>query len=346
MKTILRTFVAVALIALITVILVRGLDATRRIAKFGSIDAYCVQLNAYGTPVYDCSWARNVYHCSWRMLDDNFLHRDRLADWSAWEHRFDNKITNEAEAVAAIIEMTGSLQEGYTAYLPPEHFPPAPAQDAPKPVFAVSRMLPNKIGYLQIYGFGDTVADDVQMALGQLSEAEAFVVDLRNNGGGSLPQAFQVFSMMVDEGTFATLHGYQNGEKYVDAHIVRADGLENVINGVSYRSARRANLTGKKPMVVLVNGGTASASEMLLGGLVDNKRAESYGTKTFGKGIAQITMALQNCGALRITYTKNHFPSDRCIDLLGFVPENEVQPVANGEDNQLAAALASIQKRL
>src|SRR5207248_5073839 len=116
-------------------------------------------------------------------------------------------------------------------------------------------------------------------------------------------------------------------------------------NGNVTRGSRTANLSGNKPVVMLVNGNTASASEMLTGALLDNGRADVVGTKTFGKGIAQLTWFLDQGTSVQITFARYYLPNGQCIQGIGITPPHLVQP-SKTSDSQLDAAVTLAQSKL
>lgn len=290
--------------------------------------------------------AENLYRAAWQVIEDNYCHRDQLKDWSNWKHKFDGKLNNEAEAIAAINQMLGSLNEAYTYYKSPtvvKH----DADKRAKTKVASSKMLPSNIGYIKIDTFSsENTTAETEAALKTLDKADAYVLDLRGNLGGLIHQAFEVFSLFVDDGTFTVLKGHYGGNTYEEVLTVKANSLEKIVNKNSTHTyTRRSNLTGKKPVIVLVDANSASASEMLSGALVDNGRATLVGTKTRGKGIAQITPGLPNGGAVHVTYAHYYLPKGTSIHKAGLTPKQVVSQTTNG-DAQLEAAVKTIEKEL
>jgi len=138
--------------------------------------------------------------------------------------------------------------------------------------------------------------------LGGIENVEGFVLDLRNNPGGLLNQAIKVSDAFLNAGEIVSTRGRdpQDGERY------------NAVEG---------DLTSGKPMVVLINGGSASASEIVAGALQDHHRAIVVGTKSFGKGSVQTVMPLRSDGAMRLTTARYYTPSGRSIQALGVSPD-------------------------
>ena len=145
------------------------------------------------------------------------------------------------------------------------------------------------------------------------------VLDLRNNPGGLLTQAIRVADAFLDKGEVVSTRGRdpQEGERY---------------------NATPGDLAEGKPLVVLINGGSASASEIVAGALQDHRRAIVVGTKSFGKGSVQTVMPLRGNGAMRLTTARYYTPSGRSIQALGISPDIVVQqpPRRDAEDEEAA----------
>ncbi|APX22492.1 MAG: S41 family peptidase [Rhodobacteraceae bacterium] len=142
------------------------------------------------------------------------------------------------------------------------------------------------------------------------------VLDLRNNPGGLLTQAIKVSDAFLDKGEIVSTRGRdpQDGDRY---------------------NATEGDLTDGKPMVVLINGGSASASEIVAGALQDHRRAVVVGTKSFGKGSVQTVMPVRGDGAMRLTTARYYTPSGRSIQALGVSPDIVVeQPSPRAEDDE------------
>lgn len=155
-------------------------------------------------------------------------------------------------------------------------------------------------------------------AAGGLENVNGIVLDLRNNPGGLLTQAIRVSDAFLEKGEIVSTRGRnpEDGERY---------------------NATPGDLAEGKPLVVLINGGSASASEIVAGALQDHRRAIVVGTKSFGKGSVQTVMPLRGDGAMRLTTARYYTPSGRSIQALGVSPDIVVeQPrrVANEEDEE------------
>ena len=149
------------------------------------------------------------------------------------------------------------------------------------------------------------LAEQVE-ALGGIENVNGFVLDLRNNPGGLLTQAIEVSDAFLDAGEIVSTRGRepQDGDRY---------------------NATEGDLAQDKPIVVLINGGSASASEIVAGALQDHRRAIVIGTKSFGKGSVQTVMPLRGDGAMRLTTARYYTPSGRSIQALGVSPDIVVE---------------------
>lgn len=170
-----------------------------------------------------------------------------------------------------------------------------------------ARMLEKGYGYLRLTQFQERTDDDLQKALSNLESdngapLQGLVLDLRNNPGGLLSQAVKVADEFIDSGL-----------------VVYTDGrLENQRQKYF---AHKAGSHTDFPMVVLVNGGSASASEIVAGALQDHKRALVLGTQTFGKGSVQTILPLDDNAAIRLTTARYYTPNGRSIQATGITPD-------------------------
>ncbi len=169
-----------------------------------------------------------------------------------------------------------------------------------------SKPLEKGYGYLRVTQFQERTDDDLERAIKQLDKEngglQGVVLDLRNNPGGLLTQAVKVADMFLDSGL-----------------IVYTDG--RLENQKQKYFAHKPGTYSDFPMVVLVNGGSASASEIVAGALQDHKRALVLGTTTFGKGSVQTILPLDENSALRLTTARYYTPNGRSIQATGIVPD-------------------------
>jgi carboxyl-terminal processing protease len=168
------------------------------------------------------------------------------------------------------------------------------------------------IGYIRISSFNEQTTDELKKAIGDLSRQipseslAGYVIDLRNNPGGLLDQAVSVSSAFMARGEVVSTRGRRPEE-------------------TQRLAARGGDLTKGKPLVVLINGGSASASEIVAGALHDHKRATLIGTRSFGKGSVQTIIPLgTGNGALALTTARYFTPSGRSIQAKGISPDIEV----------------------
>lgn len=186
-----------------------------------------------------------------------------------------------------------------------------------------SRMLEPGFGYIRIAQFQERTGQDFTAALQRLRREgplRGLVIDLRNNPGGLLDQAVEVADHFIGEGL-------------KEGIIVYTKGRERS-SQASY-SARVGEKEPHYPIVVLINGGSASASEILAGALQDHGRAVIMGTPSFGKGSVQSVIPLRNGGALKLTTARYYTPNGRSIQAKGIVPDVVVARLdVNGADNK------------
>ncbi|WGV14786.1 S41 family peptidase [Fuscovulum ytuae] len=160
--------------------------------------------------------------------------------------------------------------------------------------------------------------------LGGLDNVDGFVIDLRNNPGGLLTEAISVSDAFLEKGEIVSTRGRDpaDGERF---------------------NATPGDLAAAKPIVVLINGGSASASEIVAGALQDHRRAIVVGTKSFGKGSVQSVVPLRGDGAMRLTTARYYTPSGRSIQALGVMPDIVVNqpvrpPATEGEEEEQSIA--------
>ena len=180
-------------------------------------------------------------------------------------------------------------------------------------------------GYVRVNQFSDNTARELSDAVDELQEAsggmlDGMVLDLRNNPGGVLDSAVDVSDLFLDAGV-----------------IVKADGRS--LQSRFTRSAHRGDILDGADMVVLVNGGSASASEIVAGALQDHNRATVVGTPTFGKGLVQTVMPLSKGRAIKLTTSRYFTPSGDSIHDVGIQPDVLVDETPGYPDLSLAGTL-------
>jgi carboxyl-terminal processing protease len=170
-----------------------------------------------------------------------------------------------------------------------------------------TRTINENILYIRVTSFDKKVANDVKAALKKYApKSQGIILDLRNNPGGLLEQAVELTNLFVDEGVIVSQKGRNKSDDTV------------------YRATKTATMTNL-PLVVLVNEGSASASEIVSGAIQDLKRGVIVGTKTFGKGSVQVVMPISDTEGIKLTIARYYLPSGRTIQAVGVVPDVEVE---------------------
>jgi carboxyl-terminal processing protease len=167
------------------------------------------------------------------------------------------------------------------------------------------------IGYIRISSFNDQTQDNLEKAIAKLKEdlgdnLKGYVLDLRNNPGGLLNQAISVSDSFLERGVIVSTRGRSGSE-------------------TDRSTATSGDLSDGKKIVVLINGGSASASEIVAGALQDHKRATIIGTRSFGKGSVQTIIPLGSEGAIRLTTARYYTPSNNSIQAKGIVPDIKIE---------------------
>jgi len=175
----------------------------------------------------------------------------------------------------------------------------------------VSYEIEGDIGYLRVKTFNEQTYDELRDAIENVKtelgdDLSGYILDLRNNPGGLLDQAVSVSDAFLDRGAIVLTRGRKPSES-------------------QRSSAKEGDLTDGKPIVVLINGGSASASEIVAGALQDHKRARIVGSRSFGKGSVQTIIPLGTNGAIRLTTARYYTPSGRSIQAKGISPDYVVK---------------------
>ncbi len=171
----------------------------------------------------------------------------------------------------------------------------------------VSYRREGNLAYIKLSGFNQRTTDTLKQKIRQIQdemgdELEGFILDLRSNPGGLLDQAVEVSDLFITDGRIVSTHG-----RHPDSH--------------QYFSAGRNDLAKSAPMVVLVDGGSASASEIVAAALQDSGRAVVVGSSSFGKGTVQTVLRLPNQGELTLTWARFHAPSGYALHRRGVLPD-------------------------
>ncbi|TMB17110.1 MAG: S41 family peptidase, partial [Deltaproteobacteria bacterium] len=224
--------------------------------------------------------------------------------------KIDGEFTKDMTLVDAVKKMRGAKDTKVTLTLKRETqaelFDVTLTREIIKIRSVKSKMLESGYGYVRVTQFQERTDDDLERALKALDKEagglQGLVLDLRNDPGGLLTQAVKVSDLFLDSGL-----------------IVYTDGrLENQRQKYF---AHKPGTWSEFPMVVLVNSGSASASEIVAGALQDHKRALVLGTTTFGKGSVQTILPLDDNSALRLTTARYYTPNGRSIQATGIVPD-------------------------
>ncbi|MCI7766353.1 S41 family peptidase [Helicobacter sp.] len=182
--------------------------------------------------------------------------------------------------------------------------------------------------YVRVTSFDKNVSQRVEDELRKFKKVDGIVLDLRNNPGGLLNQAVELSDLFLENGVIVSQKG-----RIEDEDIV-------------YKANKRTPYA-KVPLVVLINNGSASASEIVAGAIQDNKRGVLVGETTFGKGSVQVILPTEEKEALRLTIARYYLPSGRTIQAVGVTPDVEVGPGAVPVDNdRISIKEANLQKHL
>ena len=192
-----------------------------------------------------------------------------------------------------------------------------------------SELIDNNIGYIRLSSFNNNSSQQIKKKIENLNKnknLKGYILDLRNNPGGLLSQAIRISDFFLENGEIVSTKSRQVSEN-------------------RKWFAKKGDITGGKTLIVLINYGSASASEIVAGALKDHKRAIILGENSYGKGSVQSIIPLKNKGAIRLTIAKYYLPSGKSISKVGVTPDIEIMEGSedfkfNSEtDNQLKFAL-------
>jgi carboxyl-terminal processing protease len=192
-----------------------------------------------------------------------------------------------------------------------------------------SELIDDNIGYIRLTSFNENSSEQIKKKINDLKKnknLKGYILDLRNNPGGLLSQAIRISDYFLE-----------NGE------IVSTKSRKVSENRKWF--AKKGDLLDGKTLIVLINYGSASASEIVAGALKDHKRAILIGENSYGKGSVQSIIPLKNKGAIRLTIAKYYLPSGKSISEVGVTPDIEILEsseefkINTGTDNQLNYAL-------
>ena len=192
-----------------------------------------------------------------------------------------------------------------------------------------SELIDESVGYIRLTSFNENSSDQLKKKINELNKNKnlnGFIFDLRNNPGGLLSQAIKITDFFLDDGEIVSTKGRKKSEN-------------------RKWFAKKGDLTNGKPLIILTNYGSASASEIVAGALKDHKRGIVVGENTYGKGSVQSIMPLKNKGAIRLTISKYYLPSGKSISNIGVVPDILIEEnkdkfsINSDSDNQLNFAI-------
>ena len=192
-----------------------------------------------------------------------------------------------------------------------------------------SEILNNEVGYIRLNAFNENSSDQIKNKLKEINKnksVKSYILDLRNNPGGLLSQAIKISDFFLDEGEIVSTKSRNKSE-----------------NRKFF--AKKGDIIDGKTLIVLINYGSASASEIVAGALKDHKRAIVLGEQSYGKGSVQSIIPLKNKGAIRLTISKYYLPSGKSISEVGIIPDIEIVEkdedfkINTESDNQLEFAL-------
>jgi carboxyl-terminal processing protease len=178
----------------------------------------------------------------------------------------------------------------------------------------VAKEVKNKVGYLRLRAFNENSSSQLKKEIKKIEKNKklvGYILDLRNNPGGLLSQAIKISDFFLGDGEIVSTKGRKKGE-----------------NRKFF--AKKGDVIKNKPLIILINNGSASASEIVAGALKDHKRAILLGETSYGKGSVQSIIPLKNRGAIRLTVSKYYLPSGESISGKGVVPDIRVEEI--GED--------------
>ena len=172
-----------------------------------------------------------------------------------------------------------------------------------------AKVIDNNIGYFRLTSFNENSGQQLKSKIDEFkseNEINKYILDLRNNPGGLLSQAVKISDFFLDDGEIVSTRGRNKREN-------------------RKWFAKKGDQINGKPLIVLINYGSASASEIVAGALKDHKRAILIGKNSYGKGSVQSIIPLKNKGAIRLTISKYYLPSGKSISEVGIVPDFEVE---------------------
>ena len=302
----------------------------------------------------------DFYRTVWTLARQCFFDQTVAAKLDAWEHSCDEEIERTGDAVPSIKRMLAELEDDYTCL--EETTADAEEDKPPASQFVESRMLPDSVGYLRIKSFGRSsphIFIEVEQAFRTIVDADSFIIDLRGNRGGKLLNSCRIAALFIDQGAMQVFQRRTDDQGFLEACLqLNADGFKEIASfedGTTDIETwdRFPNLSGNKPVVVLIDRFTASTSELFVATLRDNHRIIIVGTPSYGKGIGQSEHELANGYTFEITDSRFLPPSLQFFGNAHQGVQNSIEPDIlveadenSEEDVQLVAAVrACIEQR-
>lgn len=261
-----------------------------------------------------CVYASNyqyVYQQAWKTVESSYYDKTtNNQNWEKWQNRYEDKINNEDDLKVAIDSMLMSLDDIYTYYLTKDQTQQEKqfvADDNSviytEPLYFKTK-IPKNIKYFGIKTFSNkNLAQDVKNFIQDAEknpELKGYIIDIRDNYGGMVINAAKIASYFMSEKIM--FYGETNNQK-----------VKNTTD--------KDSLLTTKPLVILINDSSASASEIFAGALQDNSRATVVGTNSFGKGVIQRVVDLSDESALHVTVIKYFTPNMNEINKVGITPD-------------------------
>lgn len=278
------------------------------------------------------------YERVWELAAQNFLYEERLRNFDNWREKYKGKMHSTSDYDNACTAMLDSLTDEYT-FFRDLHSTVERKTEATAHNVVATKTFKNSIGYIKIRTFSARACvEETRAALRQLASQRALILDLRDNWGGSIDDAFSVFQMLVDTGSFVKMVGREDSVGYTETLFVEPQQAVKARDGNLVVLSRETCIAAHTPILVLVNGESKSAAEMLAGALKDNGRAALIGEKTFGKGVVQQVWEFDNGTSVKITSARFFRPSGLPIQGVGLAPDVRVN-VSRASDTQLQRAI-------
>lgn len=255
------------------------------------------------------SRGRELYHEIWRTIATQFYDLRKLSTWALWEHRYDERITDDRSALEYAQIMVSSLGDRYTRILPLSE-QSASEIGVEEEGHVVARRLRCNIGYIAIKNFDvENIGELTDRSLKTISDCDSFILDLSNNLGGSLGRAIDCLSLFIEEGPLASLEFRSGiGVNVQDFYLVNDACLRNEVRADGSAELkpflRRNCLIADKPVALVIGPDSASCCETFIAAMLTNRRNSrrrgkrsggkmplcwSFGERTCGKGIMQAT---------------------------------------------------------